>query len=135
MKTKLDRDPDLLFCCLETLRFLNRHLAEILKTRWVQTYLLDNLGTPVWQHLLNINNSFVLAVGKVCMCPDELSSVSQHCLDVGPKRVMSTKSRTLMPVRPPRECRFSISLSFCTALEHGSPEVTELLVGKSTCGF
>lgn len=123
------------FCCLETLRFLNRHLAEILKTKWVQTYLLDNLGTPVWKHLQDIKNSFILALGKVCVCPEEFSSVTQHCLDVSPREEKTTKSSTLMPVRLPRECRFSINLSLCTALGYGSPEGTQLLVGNFTCGI
>lgn len=67
------RDPDQFFCCLETLRILTRHLAEILKTKGLQKYLLDNLGAPIWKHLQDIKNSSALALGKVCVCPKELS--------------------------------------------------------------
>lgn len=122
-----------MFCLLEILSLLNRsHLAEFLKTKWVQTYLLDNLEIPAWKHLQNIQNSVVLASGKLCVsCGIQLSN-SQHYRVVRSRRGMSTKRSTLMVMRLVRAFPFSISLSFCIALGYGSPEVTEPTMGNFT---
>lgn len=127
------RDHDQIFCLLEILRLLNRsHLAEFLKTKWLQTYLLDNLEIPAWKHLQNIQNSVVLASGKLCVsCGIQLSN-SQHCRAVRSRRGTRTKRSTLMVMRLARAFWFSTNLSLRIALGYGSPEVTEPTMGKFT---